>query len=196
MRMIDESSITQLLESASAGNAGSMDRVVAMLYNDLKSRAKLHLRKQFGAAAQAVTMQPTALVNETYLRLLGQHGGYANRDHFLGIATTVMLRVLTDYQRARNAKKRGGGQIAVTLNGLSGDQGDPAHFVSDVEAALKRLEDLDARKANVVKLRTIWGFELPEIARALEISLSTTEREWRFAKAWLADELDNVKKNE
>lgn len=187
--MIEESAITQLLGEANEGDDDALDRVVRTLYDDLRNRARSHMRKHFGAAAGAITLQPTALVNETYLRLLGQRGPYANTDHFLAIATRVMLRVLIDYERSRTAKKRGGGQIAVTLSGLAGDLDGTDRSASEIEIALERLDAIDARKGQIVKLRAIWGFEMEEIAAALDVSLSTVEREWRFAKAWLAEEL-------
>ena len=187
--MINEASITQLLEEAGGGDPGAVDQIVNTLYEDLRARARLHMRKQFGEAAGAVTMQPTALVNETYLRLLGQQGCYANQNHFLAIATRVMLRVLIDYQRARGAEKRGGGKMAVTLSGIDGDLGAPNWSVSEIERALDELDQQDPRKAEVVKLRAVWGFNMNEISAALNISLSTAEREWRFAKGWLSETL-------
>ena len=187
--MINEASITRLLEEAGGGDAAAVDQIVNTLYDDLRDRARLHMRKQFGAAAGAVTMQPTALVNETYLRLLGQQGNYANQNHFLAIATRVMLRVLIDYQRARGAEKRGGGQMAVTLSGIDGDLGASNWSVSEIEEALDELDQQDPRKAEVVKLRAVWGFNMNEISEALNISLSTAEREWRFAKGWLSETL-------
>lgn len=187
--MLDEKTISEFLAQAGEGDDGALDRIVNLLYDDLRKRARLHMRKHFGPAAGAVTMQPTALVNETYLRLLGQRGNYANREHFLAIATKVMLRVLIDYERARGAKKRGGDQVAITLTGVSGNLGETGCSASNIEEAINRLDAMDARKGKVVKLRAIWGFEMPEVAGALDISLSTAEREWRFAKAWLAEEL-------
>ena len=180
-----------MLAEAGRGDAAARDRVVQLLYEDLRRRARLHLRKRFGPGAGGVTLQPTALVNETYLRLLSQHAAFDNRDHFLAIATTVMLRVLTDYQRARGARKRGGDGIAVTLTGVSADIGESGRSAAAVADVLEKLDALDARKGQIVKLRAIWGFEMAEIAAALDLSLSTVEREWRFGKAWLAEELDD-----
>lgn len=187
--MVEETSITRLLDELCGGDKAALDRVVDTLYADLRERAQLYMRKQFGNAAAAVTLQPTALVNETYLRLLGQQGSYANRDHFLAIATKVMLRVLIDYQRARGAGKRGGDQVAVTLAGIDGDLAGDYWSVAEIQQALDKLEEMDTRKAQVVKLRAVWGFNMNEIAEALDASLSTVEREWRFAKGWLAEEM-------
>jgi RNA polymerase sigma factor (TIGR02999 family) len=181
--------ITQLLQNAEAGEVGALDQVVTALYEDLRRRARSYLQRHYGAKTAGVTLQPTALVNETYLRLLKQRTRYADRGHFLAIATRVMLRVLADYQRARHAQKRGGEAVQVTLSGLGAEDGGMSATAADLADALERLEALDERKADVVRLRAIWGIEMREVADALGISLATAERDWRFARSWLADAL-------
>jgi RNA polymerase sigma factor (TIGR02999 family) len=183
--------ITVLLQQAEKGDSTALDEVVTALYEDLKRRAATYVRRYVGSGDGRITLQPTALVNETYLQLLKQRTTYANRGHFLAIATRVMLRVLVDHQRAQRAKKRGGEGIWVTLSDvhLSDDVGDDAVAASALSEALDRLEALDARKANAFKLRAIWGIQMAEIAEVLDISLATAERDWRFARSWLADEL-------
>ena len=104
-------------------------------------------------------------------------------------STSIPRRAPVSSPSARGAGKRGGGKVAVTLTGLSGDLGEAARSAADVEAVLDRLDAIDERKGKVVKLRAIWGFETSGIAEALELSLSTVEREWRFGKARLAEEL-------
>lgn len=186
----EEGSITALLRQAEAGDAAALDAAIAVVYADLKGRARAYMHRHYGAEAARMTLQPTALVNETYLRLLKQRTRYADRGHFLAIATRVMLRVLADHQRAARARKRGGDGIRVTLSGLSFTGDDAGATASDLEEALERLEALDERKADVVRLRAIWGMEMREVAETLGISLATAERDWRFAKSWLADELE------
>ena len=180
-----EAHITALLKDAEAGDSGALDRAVAALYSDLKVRARGQMRRLANRPGM-LTLQPTALVNETYLRMLKQRTQYANRDHFLAIATRVMLRVLSDYDRDRRAQKRGGGAIMLTLSGVeAGAETD----VDNLAEALDKLEALDERKADVVKLRAVWGFEMAEIAETVGTSLATVERDWRFARSWLAEEL-------
>jgi RNA polymerase sigma factor (TIGR02999 family) len=135
-----------------------------------------------------LTLEPAALVNETFLKLLQQPTRFHNRRHLLGFASTVMLRVLVDYRRERGAKKRGGDALRVTLSGISADAlggGDEVDAL-DFQRALERLEGLDPRKAEIVKLRLFWGYEMTEIASLVEVSLATVERDWRFARTWLA----------
>ena len=181
--------ITRLLRQAERGQRGAMDRVAELVYADLRQRAAACLRRHHGASSSDATLQPTALVNEAYLRLIRQPRGFENRDHFFAVATKTMLRVLIDYHRERQAEKRGGDQLRVTLTGLGSAGADPAAAVSDLASALERLEALDGRKADVVKLRAVWGLEMAEIASVLDVSLATVERDWRFARTWLADEL-------
>ena len=115
---------------------------------------------------------------------------YTDRRHFFAVANRVMMRVLLDYHRARNADKRAGGKVRVTLSGLSDPNAhEPGTEVPDLIDALKKLESLDARKAEVVKLRGLWGLGMEEISRTIGVSLATVERDWRFSKTWLAAEL-------
>lgn len=188
--MSDEARITALLQQANEGDQDSMDRAIEIIYSDLRRMAAFHIKKHCGSRSAALTLQPTALVNETYIKLLRQKVGYANRKHFLAIATRLMLRVLIDHQRSRAAGKRGGDQVRVTLTGLPGDRPDDAAAASDLLDALESLESLDRRKADVIRLRAVWGMEMSEIAESLDVSIATVERDWRFAKNWLAEELE------
>jgi len=187
--MVSDEPITELLERAEHGDEAALERAIAAVYDDLRIRARAYLARY--AAGRAVTLQPTALVNETYIRLLKQNTSYANRGHFLAIATRIMLRVLIDFQRRRQADKRGGGHIAVTLAGVGTASGDPAAGVSALSEALEQLDELDERKGRIVKLRAVWGFNMQEIADITDVSLATVERDWRFARNWLATELES-----
>ena len=186
---MSDTRITELLDRAHKGEPGAMDRVVTLMYADLRARARMVMRAGAAGDGDALTLQPTALVSEAYLKLLRQRNSYADRRHFLAVASQIMLRVLIDYRRARGAGKRGGGQVRVTLSGIGSDDVDPAAQVSDVADALERLDSLDPRKADVVRLRVLWGLEMAEIASLLDVSRATIERDWRFAKSWLAREL-------
>lgn len=182
--------ITLWLGRAAAGDDEARERVAAWAYRDLEQLAERRLRRAYGARAAALTLEPAALVNETFLRLLESPVGFENRRHFLAFASRVMLSALVDYQRGRGARKRGGDRVRVTLSGLADERAaapevGPAAFAT----ALAELEALDARKADVVRLRVLWGAGNAEAARLLEVSVPTVERDWRFARSWLADRL-------
>ncbi len=194
--MMDTSTdITRLLHEMDEGRDGAMDELMAAVYDDLERVAARHMNERFGHRLAGVTLEPAALVNESFLKLIKQRNRFDNRGQFFAIATKVMLRVLVDYQRKRAAAKRGGDCKKVTLSldrhGQSDAPVDDGAIDVDVlVGALKELERLDARKADVVRLRVVWGLEMKEIATALEISIATVERDWAFAKAWLAREAD------
>lgn len=181
--------ITQLFLAASEGDQAAFDEVVARVYDELVAMAERQMRQRFGRL-DGLTLEPTALVNETLLKLLGNRPSFANRRHFFSFATQVMKRALVDYQRSRVRAKRGGGLVRVTLTDIEGRlPGPPEANPTDVIEALGHLETLDARKGEVANLRVFWGLEMPEIAATLDVSLSTVERDWRFSRAWLAREL-------
>lgn len=183
--------ITVLLQRADAGEPGAMDALMEAVYADLERIAAGKMRQQFGAGMAGVTLEPAALVHETFLKLIDQSYRFENRRHYFALATQVMLRVLVDYHRRRGAAKRGGDQIRLTLTGIGEDAGRQDEIaVQDIAEAIERLEALDSTRAEVVKLKVIWGFTTAEIARTLDLSTATVERYWRFARAWLAGELD------
>ncbi len=182
-----EDNITLLLEQASSGDEAAFGEVARWAYGELERLASSRLRRRFGA--EAITLEPAALVNETFLKLLENPTRFANRRHFFAFASRVMMRVLVDYQRSRGSQKRGGAAVRVTVSGLAAATPRDQVDIVALAECLDRLEQLDARKAEVVKLRTLWGAEMREIADILEISLPTAQRDWRFAKAWLADVL-------
>ena len=192
--MAQDGHITQLLRAVDEGADGAMDKLMEAVYADLERVAQRHMGQVFGRGLPGVTLEPAALVNESFMKLIKQRNAYDNRGQFFAIATKVMLRVLVDYQRRRSAAKRGGDRQRITLQ-LDGHPhaegglptGEPIE-VGCLVTALERLEALDARKADVVKLRVVWGLEMREIAESLSVSLATVERDWAFSKAWLARE--------
>ena len=155
--------VTRLLREIEDGRDGAMERLMAVVYADLERVAEKHMRQRFGRGAPGVTLEPAALVNESWFQLIRQRCTYDNRGHFFAIATRVMLRVLTDYQRRRGAARRGGAMERVTLSlagAAASDRGAGPETLIGVDslvAALERLETLDARKADVVKLRVVWA---------------------------------------
>ncbi len=190
--------ITLMLREVEAGREGALDKLMAVVYDDLKRTAAAHLRRQFGDRAEVITLEPAALVNESYMMLIRQRKAYDNRGQFFAIATRMMLRVLTDYRRKHQAAKRGGAVTRIKLVLDERQVADERHCrvdpieLEELAEALERLDSLDPAKAEVIKMRVVWGLRVPEIADSLGVSASTVERRWRFAKAWLADEFGLV----
>lgn len=182
--------ITRLLQLAAEGDTDAFGDVAAWAYGRLERLADQRLRQRYGAGLRGVTLEPAAVVNETFLKLLWNPTGFVNRRHFLSFVSKVMLRVLIDYDRRRRAEKRGDGVISVTLSAV-GPGAEPAPFtVAALGEALEVLDELDERKGAVAKLRLLWGLENAEIAQALEVSVPTVVRDWRFVRSWLALRLD------
>lgn len=182
--------ITALLAAAQDGHEEALAEVMELAYAELRRIARGQMRRRYGRRSDGLTMQPTVLVNEAFLRLIKQRNRYDSRGHFFAIATKAMLRVLMEYDRARGAERRGGDQVRLTLSGIV----PPAAGTDTVEAAafvqaLERLAGLDARTGDVVKLKLLWGLNNQEVAEALSVSVRTVEREWRFGRRWLAAEL-------
>lgn len=182
-----EEPVTRWLEAAAAGDARAADAVARWAYAELETLAARRLRRRFGGAE--VTLEPAALVSETFLKLLRRPTAFANRRHFFAFASTVMLRVLSDYRRARSSGKRGADRVRVTLEGVVGSPAGRDVGLLAFEQALARLEAADPRKAEVTKLRALWGLSMDEIAEIVGVSEPTVRRDWRFARTWLAEEL-------
>lgn len=200
--MLETARITSLLHDLSAGREGAMDELMSVVYSDLERVAHRHMHERFGQGMNRLTLEPAALVNESFLRLLRQRQGFENRQQFFAIATRIMLRVLIDYCRQRAAAKRGGDgaaresldRITITFDDAlaSSDQSNHVGGAGEIDvdalsAAIDGLEALDPRKADVVRMRVVWGLPHEAIAEALDISVPTVERDWRFARAWLAN---------
>ncbi len=194
--------ITRLLKDVNEGRGGALDDLMKAVYDDLQQVAERHMTQRFGRGLPGVTMEPAALVNESFLKIIKQRNTYDNRGQFFAIATRIMLRVLVDYQRQRAAGKRGGDLQRITLSLAEGPQSVPANGNADDDTlinvdtlveALKRLEDLDTRKADVVKMKVVWGLQMREIAHSLGVSLATVERDWTFSKAWLARDANTTR---
>ena len=155
------------------------------IYPELRRVAAIHLKRH----PRQGSLQPTALINETWLRLARHH--WKSRSHFMAVASNTMRNVLVDHVRARLAEKRGGDWTRLSVAG--GSELECMTFslarVLDVHNALQRLSQLDARKARVVEMRFFGGMDFDEIAEALRISPVTAKRDWRFSRAWLYDSL-------
>jgi len=162
------------------------DRLIPIIYERLREIAHHRLR----AAPGERSLNTTGLVHEAYLRLADSSGtAVASRNHFLAIASRVMRNVLVDHARSRTAAKRGGNEGAVEFNDTIWIGRVDVDAVSDLDAALQKLEQLDARQARIIEQRYFGGLSLEETADALGVSLATVKRELRTARAWLATEL-------
>ncbi len=181
----DPDSLTQLLIAWGEGDEAAGEQLIPLVYAELYAIADRFARDERAAA----TLQPTALVNEAYLRLVGGSVAWEGRRHFLAIAARTMRRVLVDHARARQRDKRGGGAVCVTLDdSASGEASDPIDVIA-VDDALAQLAAVDERKARAVELHYFAGLDYDEIARTLDVSPATVHRDLRFARAWLYDQL-------
>lgn len=179
--------VTGLLLAWNGGDREALERLVPLVYEELRKRAQRALAKE----RRGHTLQPTALVHEAYLRLVDQREvEWESRAHFVAIAAQTMRRILVDHARARSASKRSGGSTRVTLSEDAAAV-DPRNVdLIDLDGALDRLEAMDPRMARVVELKYFGGLTNPEIAEVLSISLATVDRERAIATAWLRRELD------
>jgi RNA polymerase sigma factor (TIGR02999 family) len=178
--------VTALLREWSAGDRDALERLMPIVYAELHKLAASYLRSERGDH----TLQPTALVNEAYLRIVGQRSvSWANRAHFFGIAAQMMRRVLVDHARKRHAAKRTPGSLYVGLAAPEVATADRPPEVLALDRALTELEKLDARQAQVVELRFFAGLSVEETAEVTGISTATVKREWRTARAFLRHEM-------
>jgi RNA polymerase sigma factor (TIGR02999 family) len=165
--------------------AAELEQLLQVVYDELHTIAGRHLRRE----RPGHTLQPTALVHEAYLRLVGGNGLSAvDRVHFLRAASRAMRQALVDHARARGAVKRGGG-LAVTLDEAIAGHEAPIIDMLALDDALTRLGAAEPRWAQVVELKFFSGLDVPDIAHALGVSAATVKRDWQFARAWLAREL-------
>lgn len=174
--------ITSLLVSWRQGDAAALDRLVPLVYDELRRVARRHLGREPAGHA----LQPTDLVHEVYLRLVDvDRMTLRSRAHFFGVAAVLMRQILVDYARRQRADKRGGGATMMSLDEVSPAAQASSVDVLALDEALEALSAVDARQCRVVELRFFAGLSIDEAAEALGISPATVEREWAFAKAWL-----------
>jgi RNA polymerase sigma factor (TIGR02999 family) len=173
---------TELLIAWSCGDERARERMLPLVYDELRRLAARYLRQE----RPGHTLQPTALVHEAYVRLIDQRQvDWSNRAQFVGLAAVMMRRILVNHARDRVADKRGGGAEHVPLT-VAGDRADaPGIDLLDLHEALDRLAELDPRQSQIVELKFFGGLTMDEIADTLRISRATVERDWKFARAWL-----------
>jgi RNA polymerase sigma factor (TIGR02999 family) len=173
--------ITQLLVDWSRGNDAALAELTPHVYRELHALARNYLRR----GRPSATLQPTALINELYLRLIAKPVPWENRSHFFGIAARLMRLILVDHARSHHAVKRGGGSNCVTLEEGVAVAPDRAPDVVEMDEALNRLAAVDARKAKVVELRYFGGMSREEIGAVMGLTVPTVKRDLRLAEAWL-----------
>lgn len=178
--------ITQILHEWKEGNREAFDRLMPLVYHELRNIATGLMRRE----RSGHTLQPTALLHELYFRLAQQRRvGIGDRGHFYTFAAKLMRMILVDHARARNAQRRGGPNIRVPLSEELSWLGDKDSDFLDLNRALDRLEQIDVRKARMVELRFFLAFTVDEIAELMDISKATVDRDLKFIRGWLYREL-------
>lgn len=180
------SDVTVLLRAVAAGVPDAADRLIPVIYGELRRMAGAAMRGE----RDNHTLSATALVHEAWLRLSGPGADWQNRSHFFGAAAQAMRRVLVEHARERSAaKRRRDRQVTLDPSGPEGAFAADPDEVLEVHEALERLAQIDPRQARLVELRYFVGFSIPETAEALGISMATVKRDWVVARAWLHREL-------
>lgn len=178
--------ITQILNAVGSGEQRSTDDLLALVYDELRAIAVRHLQRE----RQGHTLQATALVHETYVRLVDQQRvHWTGKAHFLAMAATMMRRILVNHAKARNADKRGGGSARTLLTAESLELPEKSLEILALDEAMCQLAELDPQQCKIVELRYFGGLTVTEVAQVVGISERTVHREWTFAKAWLRGEI-------
>ena len=179
--------ITQLLIDWSKGDQAALERLMPLVYSELRRLASNYLRRERGEH----TLQPTALVNEAYLKLVDQRNAkWQNRAHFFGISAQLMRRILVDHARQHQAVKRGGsGQRRVSITSVE-KIAKPEVDLLALNEALDELAKMDPQQSRIVELKFFGGLSIDEIAEVLGIGHATVERDWKMARAWLRRQLE------
>jgi RNA polymerase sigma factor (TIGR02999 family) len=183
--------ITQLLARWSNGEEKALDELLPLVYDELHRLAVTYLRRE----RREHTLQPTALVNELFLKFSEQHSmSWQNRAQFFGVAAQLMRRILVDHARAHFADKRGGDRFYVSLRNIAAFGAEPDADLLALHDALNKLAEIDPTQARIVELRFFGGLTIKETAEVMGISHATVEREWKIAKAYLKRELTRKKR--
>ncbi len=187
MTMPTKEQVATLVAGAQSGRQENVNELMQLLYGELRRLAASYLRHE----RTGHTLQPTALVNEAYLRLLEQDGtDWKNKSHFMAIAAQAMRRVLVDHARRGHAAKRGGPLPRLSLEEVIVYSQEQAGDLIALDDLMERLSRMDAQQGRVVELRVFGGLTVGETAEALGISPATVKRDWSMAKAWLAREME------
>lgn len=177
--------MTQLLAQSRTGDRAALDRLMPLVYDELRQIAARYLRQELPGH----TLQSTAIVNEAYLRLIDKPGGWQDRTHFFAVAARIIRNLLVDHARARVASKRGGVKLMLSLDEALKVPADRDFHLLAVDDALTSLKRLDEQQSRIVELRFFAGLSIEETSEALNISPSTVKRDWILAKTWILREL-------
>jgi RNA polymerase sigma factor (TIGR02999 family) len=181
-----ERDVTSLLVRWRNGDANAFDELAPIIYDELRKLARSHLRRE----RPGHTLQSTALVHEAWLRMIDQQSvSWQNRSHFYGIAARMIRRILVDYARAKQTKKRGEAAPKIAFNEAAGAAGGEDLDLVALDDALKALAEIDPRQSRIVELRYFAGLSIEDTAEVLGISPATVKRDWTVARAWLRREL-------
>jgi RNA polymerase sigma factor (TIGR02999 family) len=187
--MGDPAAVTVLLQRFARGDQSALDQVLPIVYAELRRLAAGYLRNE----RPNHTLQPTALINEAYARLVGQsQPDFESRAHFVGVAAQIMRQILVDHARGRNAQKRGGDLERVQLNESIDSVVERPWAIIALDDALTELARMDPTKSRLIEMRFFGGFTAEESAELLQMSVSTVRRELRVAQAWLQREVDRA----
>jgi RNA polymerase sigma-70 factor (ECF subfamily) len=181
------SDVTMLLDRVNRGDQQALDDLIRTLYSELRKLSAGIMRKE----AVGHTLQPTALVNEAFIRLVEGDSKWENRAHFFGAAAQAMRRILVDHARTKSALKRGGHARRVTFDDLAVASEDRQIDVLALDEALRALEQQNPRLAQVVELRFFGGCSIEETAELLGVSAATVKRDWVYSRAWLLAYMDD-----
>ena len=193
MVLPSEDDITKLLRAWGDGNQAALDRLMPLVYTQLRQAAHRYMARE----RRGHTLQTTALVNEVYVRLAkAREMRWQDRVHFFALSAQMMRRILTDHARARQYAKRGGGAQVVSLDEAPEVSPKPRPDLVALDDALKRLAAVDERKSRVVELRYFGGLSVEETSEVLKVSAETVMRDWKLAKAWLLRELSGEQGDE
>jgi RNA polymerase sigma-70 factor (ECF subfamily) len=185
--MPNAQTVTLLLRELAEGDQAALDRLIPLVYDELRRIARGQLRRE----RLGHTLQPTALVNEVYARMVGQEQpDYRDRVHFLAVAARAMRRILIDYARGHNAGKRGDGQAVLQLDEAQKVSAERPMLVVALDDAMQALEQQDALKARLIEMRFFGGLSAEESATVLNLNVLEVRRELRLAQAWLQREMD------
>jgi RNA polymerase sigma factor (TIGR02999 family) len=184
--LVQEPDVTALLAEVANGNQAAQEKLVPLVYDQLKRLARRYMRRERAGH----TLQTTALVHEAYLKLVGQHSPHwQSRDQFYGIAAQLMRRILIDHARRHLREKRGGTQVILPLEEALAFTPEHSEDLLKLDEALDRLSKLDPRQGRIVELRFFGGLSVEETSRFLNVSPITVKRDWAVAKVWLYGEL-------
>lgn len=185
--MADKQNATEILQQINDGNENAAEKLFPLVYEEFRRMAERYLRQE----RPDHTLQPTALVNEAYLKMVDQTRiNWQGRTHFFAIAAQAMRRVLIDHARQHRRQKRGGGRAKMVLDEGIALAPQRAEELVDLDEALQRLAKLDERQARVVELRFFGGLTVEEVAKVIGVSKRTIEGDWTMAKAWLKREME------